>query len=716
MSILKNLSIRSKFIILMLVVSIASIIAIGMIGNQSGKNILNDSISNQLTSLKNTKEAQIQDFFKTKKSQLLMFSQNNMIIDSMRDFRVSYNLTKYDALSQEETKKLDEYYKNDFLTKLAQSMKTKPVFDNFRPKTVATSYLQYHYLANNSFKEKSDLIFANDKSSYSKAHKKYHKSFKQIVSKLNFSDLFLINPETLEIVYSTCKKSDFATNLEIGAYKNSSLASLVKKIKNSSEKEKVYIEDFEKYEPSFNMPEAFMGVPIYDGEEKLGILAIKMDGNEINAIMMNNYNFEKTGLKKTGEVYLVGADGYMRSQSRYLLENAVTYKEKLKSLKLPTDEIENIIKFNTTVKAQKVNTSAVSKALSGKSNTEQSVNYLNQKMLSSYAPVDIEGLRWVIIAEMGLEEALKPISNFQKQLIIYTLLLVFLVTLFAMFIARVFTTPLNTLMDGVHDIEAGKQITIEVDTQDEFKELSGSFNKMGSKISKQNETIEHILEEKEKLLLNILPAPIVERVENGEVGIGDSYDNVTVLFTSLTGFDNAFINESASKSIAWLNELIYAFDESAEKFGVEKIKTIGDDYMAACGLSVPRFDHVRRSVDFAIDMLKIIDRFNRDHNVNISLQVGIHSGTVIAGIIGRHKFVYDLWGEVVDISGYIRHEATLNTVLLTETSYQAVDQKEKFKNFGTIHVKGVGDIETWEYNILVDHPQESKEEEEQKSV
>jgi class 3 adenylate cyclase len=239
---------------------------------------------------------------------------------------------------------------------------------------------------------------------------------------------------------------------------------------------------------------------------------------------------------------------------------------------------------------------------------------------------------------------------------------------------------------------------------------------MGSKINQQNETIEHILVEKEKLLLNILPAPIVERVENGEVGIGDSYDNVTVLFTSLTGFDNAFINESASKSIAWLNELINAFDESAEKFGVEKIKTIGDDYMAACGLSVPRFDHVRRSVDFAIDMLKIIDRFNRDHNVNISLQVGIHSGTVIAGIIGRHKFVYDLWGEVVDISGYIRHEATLNTVLLTETSYQAVDQKEKFKNFGTIHVKGVGDIETWEYNILVDHPQESKEEEEQKSV
>ncbi len=716
MGILKRLSIRSKFIILMLVVSIASIIAIGIIGNQSGKKILNDSISNQLTSLKNTKEVQIQDFFKTKENQLLMFSQNSMIVDSMRDFRVSYNLTKYDALTQEEAKKLDDYYKNDFLPKLEKSMASKPVFSNFRPKTVATSYLQYHYLANNSFQKKSDMTFAEDKSSYSKAHKKYHKSFKQIVSKLNFSDLFLINPETMEIVYSTYKRSDFATNLEIGAYKNSSLATLVKRIKNSSEKEKVYIEDFQKYEPSFNIPQAFMGVPIYDGDEKLGILAIKIDSNEIDAMMMNNYDFEKTGLKKTGEVYLVGADRYMRSQSRYLLENSIEYEKLLKKLKFPEEEIEDIIKFNTTVKIQKADTDAVSKALSGKSNTEKTINYLNQKMLSSYAPVNIEGLRWVIIAEMGLDEALKPISTFQKQLIIYTILLVFLVTLFAMFIARVFTTPLNKLMKGVHNIEAGKSTTIEVDTQDEFKELSGSFNKMGNKIKKQNETIEHILLEKEKLLLNILPAPIVERVENGEMGIGDSYDNVTVLFTSLTGFDSAFINESASKSIAWLNELIYAFDESAEKFGVEKIKTIGDDYMAACGLSVPRFDHVRRSVDFAIDMLKIIDRFNRDHNVNISLQVGIHSGTVIAGIIGRHKFVYDLWGEVVDISGYIRHEAILNTILITETSYQGLDQKEKFKKFGAVHVKGIGDIETWEYNLIVDHSEELTQQEVQKSV
>jgi hypothetical protein len=156
---LNKLSIRSKFIILMLVVSITSIVAIGIIGNRSGEKILKSGVSKELNALKNIKAQQIESYFRDLENNLKMLSSNKMIIDSMREFIVSYNLTKYNVLKDNETKTVYDFYEKEFLTKLESTSDAKVSIENIIPKTISANYLQYHYIINNKIMHEKLLIF-----------------------------------------------------------------------------------------------------------------------------------------------------------------------------------------------------------------------------------------------------------------------------------------------------------------------------------------------------------------------------------------------------------------------------------------------------------------------------------------------------------------------------------------------------------------------------
>jgi len=157
-------------------------------------------------------------------------------------------------------------------------------------------------------------------------------------------------------------------------------------------------------------------------------------------------------------------------------------------------------------------------------------------------------------------------------------------------------------------------------------------------------------EKSERLLLNILPKPIAERMKKGETNIADSYPDVTVLLADLVGFTTLSAHIGPEQIVQLLNEIFSAFDLLAEKHGLEKIKTIGDAYMVVGGISFPRPDHAEASAELAINMQEEIQRFNQQYNTSVRLCVGICTGPVVAGVIGRGRFAYDLWGETVNLA------------------------------------------------------------------
>lgn len=199
----------------------------------------------------------------------------------------------------------------------------------------------------------------------------------------------------------------------------------------------------------------------------------------------------------------------------------------------------------------------------------------------------------------------------------------------------------------------------------------------------------------ERLLLNVLPGPIADRLKGGETTLADQFPEATVVFADVVGFTSLSTHISAGEVVQLLDEIFSAFDLLADRRGLEKIKTIGDAYMAACGLPARRADHVAAAADFCLDVLKEVSRFNGNYHTSINLRVGIATGPVIAGIIGRNKFIYDLWGDTVNTASRMESHGIPGRIQVTAAVFEALKGTHEFEARGEIEVKGKGAMQTY---------------------
>ncbi len=194
-------------------------------------------------------------------------------------------------------------------------------------------------------------------------------------------------------------------------------------------------------------------------------------------------------------------------------------------------------------------------------------------------------------------------------------------------------------------------------------------------------------EKSERLLLNILPSAIAERLKRGESTIADSFADVTVMFADLVGFTKLSANLSPAQLVELLNDIFSAFDDLAEKYGLEKIKTIGDAYMVVGGLPTPRKDHVEAIAEMALDMLEKISQVPTEDGQPLKIRIGINTGAVEAGVIGSKKFTYDLWGDTVNTANRMESHGIPGVIQVTKTTYERLYNKYIFKERGIVDVK-----------------------------
>jgi len=199
----------------------------------------------------------------------------------------------------------------------------------------------------------------------------------------------------------------------------------------------------------------------------------------------------------------------------------------------------------------------------------------------------------------------------------------------------------------------------------------------------------------ERLLLNILPKPIADRLKQGEEIIADNFPEVSVLFADIVGFTRLSAQISASKLVRLLNEIFSMFDELAEQHGLEKIKTIGDAYMVVGGLPAPRPDHVEAIAEMAFDMQKAITTFTTTSSASLNIRIGIHTGPVVAGVIGTKKFSYDLWGDTVNMASRMESHGVKDEIQVTVAAYERLKDNYLLEERGVIDVKGKGEMKTY---------------------
>ncbi|AFZ08739.1 adenylate/guanylate cyclase with GAF and PAS/PAC sensors [Oscillatoria nigro-viridis PCC 7112] len=202
-------------------------------------------------------------------------------------------------------------------------------------------------------------------------------------------------------------------------------------------------------------------------------------------------------------------------------------------------------------------------------------------------------------------------------------------------------------------------------------------------------------EQSEKLLLNILPKPIAERLKAEQSTIADSFAQVSVLFADIVGFTELSARMSPTELVKRLNVIFSHFDQLAEKYGVEKIKTIGDAYMVVGGLPTPRQDHAEAIAQMALGMQAKIAKLCAETGEKLAIRVGINSGPVVAGVIGVSKFTYDLWGDTVNVAARMEATGFAGSIQVTDVTYELLKDKYLFERRGVIPVKGKGDMMTY---------------------
>jgi class 3 adenylate cyclase len=242
-------------------------------------------------------------------------------------------------------------------------------------------------------------------------------------------------------------------------------------------------------------------------------------------------------------------------------------------------------------------------------------------------------------------------------------------------------------------------IAIGVDNANAYKKLSKRNKELRGtleEIRNLNEGLEIEKQKSENLLLNILPYSIAERLKSGENTIADFFESATVLFADIVGFSKLSVEiGSPKKLVTILNNIFSNFDFIASSYNLEKIKTIGDCYMLAGGIPEPSEDHAERCALAAMDMLEQLKYVQEEVGTQVNFRIGLHTGAIVAGVIGKKKFVYDLWGDTVNTASRMESHGIAGKIHCSHAFYELLKDKFIFENRGEIEVKGKGIMNTY---------------------
>lgn len=199
----------------------------------------------------------------------------------------------------------------------------------------------------------------------------------------------------------------------------------------------------------------------------------------------------------------------------------------------------------------------------------------------------------------------------------------------------------------------------------------------------------------ETLLGNVLPEPIAEKLKEHWGVIAESHSSVTVLFADVVNFTPFAASQPPSEVVGFLNGIFSQFDALVEKYGLEKIKTVGDAYMVAGGLPQPQDNHLEAVADLSLDMLKVMEQTIGPHGSPMQLRIGIHTGPLVAGVIGTRKFLYDLWGDTVNTASRMESHGLAGHIQVTEEVVRQLSDRFEFEDRGSVPVKGMGTLRTY---------------------
>jgi len=684
---LSRVGIQSKLLLMILTMSVLAALTAGGIGFQSGRSSLRAAVFDRLTGIRELQSQTIEGRFTDMRNSVLNTSANETTISAIGAFTTGFDRLANVTVSPAQSGALDAYYTARFAgaSDGGGTVDVKALM----PTSNAQKYLQAEYtVATTDPVAGRGLDDAGDGSAWSTANARYNAYFRRLIERTGYADLLLLDKNG-DVVYSANKGVDLGTNIITGPYRGeSTLADAYRRAMSTNDVDSVETTDFARYLP-VDEPTAWIVTPIGQVGRPVGVLAMQFPLSMLNRVMTFDRNWTEVGMGQTGETFLIGPDDRMRSDSRLFLEDPDAYRKAVTAAGTPAVVADQAVRIGTTVLIQPVGTSASKAAQGGNAGTDIITDYLGRRALVAYAPVKLAGLQWVMIATADSAEAFAPESRFAQRLVRTTAGIIFIACLVSALWSRVFIRPIRRLEDGARRISAGDyDIAMPVESRDEFGQLAGAFNDMSRNLAVKDQLLTEQRAENERLLRSLMPDTVVQRYRDGEETIAEEHQNVSVLFADVVGLDDLSGELDAEKTLAIINNLASEFDRAAEDLGVERVRNTYGGYLASCGLTIPRLDNVARTVDFAVEMQRIVGRYNAENDQHIALRVVINTGAVTSGLVGRAGLVYDMWGSAVNLAAAIRRSTAKSGVYVATGVREATADTRRYLPAGSVTTGG----------------------------
>jgi len=494
-------SIAWKLIGLSFVGCAGSISALAALAVWEGSTRLSKQQTAALEAVRSSRQHYIEKHFTIIRGQMVTFCQDHMIAEATTELGTAFRTVpaqlRDTALAQDIRTTLLAYSEREYAKRLVEAGYPNRGADVYMPASEAGRILQLMYLAHNPHPvdQRHNLDRAKTPCDYNRLHGLYHPLIRDFLKTFGCYDIFLFDLQG-NLVYSVFKESDFATNFVTGPFKSTNLAAVFKQARQAEVPGSIFMVDYSSYEPSYGTPASFIAGPVFRDGAKIGVAAFQMPIDEINFIVC-----DVSGLGRTGQVYLVGADLLMRSDTRYDA-NAIFKQE------VPTQSAE--------------------KAIGGETGTMRQISYTNQEVLASFAPMRIAGLRWGIVAEMDMAEVTAVARALRNRIMAFGLAIILVICGGTWLLLRRFVLwPVACLMNGARRVEGGDySARVEVRSGDEIGQLAKAFNHMMEAIDRDSAVLRKLSRAVEQSSSTVVITDIAGHIEY-----------VNPKFSETTGYD-----------------------------------------------------------------------------------------------------------------------------------------------------------------------------------
>ena len=695
---LRSISLQSKLLAAILALVLSAIAVVAWLGYTSARDSLRASALAQVQSMQRAKSGAVSSALEAARNEVLALSAMPQVGAAASELLAAYRGLDGAALTAAERAAVTDFYAKEFIPAIDARLGVDSPDGAYLPKSAAGWYLQHRYIATGArpYTGSAELVSAADDSAYGRALAKLRPELGETVRRLGFDNILFTDPETLEVFFSFKASTVLGTSLADGPYASSHLAEAARGLRRSQNIDDYKLSDFEFYRPAMGTPRAFISTPVFDGNRLVAIMSLRLPMDSIEKALFGTRDGKPGGIGRTDETYLVGPDLTMRTDSRFVREDAKAFVKDLRTSPLTTHTVDAVERLGTTVLTVKVDHDGTRAALDGESGVIETEDYRGAPVFAAYGPMDLDSLRWGVISEIDRAEALEPLAAYARRALAAAAALALLASLLAVWFAGRIARPIEQLVEGARRISAGDLDTpVPLADAPEFRALGQAFNDMAGSLRGNRDRMQEQVRETERLLSSLLPGPGAAQVREGRQDEPQAFADVTVAFVNLIGLDApAAGGEAEGAALALLSDIVAALDEAAEEHGVEKVRTIGSSYLAASGLSVERPDHTARMVSFAREVVRIVQRFNAERGLGIVAEIGINAGPVTGGLVGRRRFIYDLWGDTVRLARGIESDGK-TSIQVTRAVRDRVRDEVDFGPSFRATVRGMGEVELW---------------------